>query len=140
MADPDPNAWNNAIIEEFRANAGKVGGMFEGKPVLLLHHRGAKTGQARTNPLMYQRTEEGIAIFASKGGAPQNPDWFHNLVANPEASVEVGTETYPVRARVAEGAERDRIFTRQKDLFPQFAEYERATTRTIPVVVLERVS
>jgi deazaflavin-dependent oxidoreductase (nitroreductase family) len=140
VADPDPNAWNNAIIEEFRANAGKVGGVFEGKPVLILHHTGAKTGEARLNPLMYQSTDGGIAIFASKGGAPRNPDWFHNLVANPLASVEVGTEIYPVRARVAEGEERDRIFTRQKEAFPQFADYEKSTTRTIPVIVLERLS
>lgn len=140
MADPDPNAWNNAIIEEFRANAGRVGGAFEGKPVLLLHHTGARTGQARVNPLMYRATEGGLAVFASKGGAARDPDWFRNLVANPQASVEVGARHYPVHARVAQGEERDRIFTRQKEEFPQFADYEKSTSRTIPVVVLEPLS
>lgn len=140
MADASPNDWNAGIIKEFRANAGKVGGVFEGKPVLLLHHTGAKSGTPRVNPLMYQPVDAGIAIFASKGGAPTNPDWYHNLLAHPHAEIEVGTETYPVRARVAPDDERDAIFTKQKQEFPQFAEYEQATARRIPVVVLERVS
>lgn len=140
MSDPDPNAWNNSIIEEFRANQGQVGGMFAGKPVLLLHHAGAKTGTKRVNPLMYNTVGDDLAIFASKGGAPTNPDWFHNLLAHPDAEVEIGTETVPVRARVAEGEERDTIYRRQAEEFPQFAEYEAKTTRKIPVVILERTS
>ena len=134
----DPGDWNQRIIEEFRANDGKVGGQFEGMPILLLHHHGAKTGRERVNPVAYQAIDGGYAVFASKGGAPTNPDWLHNLVANPEATVEVGTETHKVRARVAEGAERERIWTTQKERLPQFAEYERNTEREIPVVVLER--
>ena len=129
---------NQAIIDEFRANEGRVGGRFEGVPLLLLHHTGARSGTERVNPVAYQELENGYAIFASKGGAPTNPDWYHNLVANPGATVEVGTETVPVTARVAEDEERERIWEQQKASHPQFAEYERNTTRTIPVVVLER--
>lgn len=130
--------WNQNITEEFRANAGKVGGMFEGAPLLLLHHVGAKTGTARVCPLMYQSVDGGYAIFASKEGADTNPDWFYNLKANPDTEVEVGAETVAVRARVAEGAEHDRIWTTQKDEWPQFAGYEEKTTRDIiPVLVLE---
>jgi deazaflavin-dependent oxidoreductase (nitroreductase family) len=133
--------WNRRIIEEFRANAGRVGGPFEGMPILLLHHRGARTGTERVNPLAYQQIEDGaIAVFGSKGGAPTNPDWFYNLVANPDARVEVGTETYDVRARVAEGEERERIWEKQKKDRPAFADYETNTSRQIPVVILERAS
>jgi deazaflavin-dependent oxidoreductase (nitroreductase family) len=131
--------WNAAIIEEFRANGGKVGGNFEGAPLLLLHSTGAKSGQDRVAPVMYQQVGDDLAIFASKAGAPDNPDWFHNLKANPTASVEVGTETVPVTARVAEGDERDRIWEAQKAAYPGFAEYEEKTDRVIPVVILERV-
>ena len=132
--------WNARIIEEFRANEGRVGGMFEGRPILLLHHRGARTGTERVNPLAYQDLGDGsIAVFGSKGGAPTNPDWYHNLRANPDASVEVGTGSFDVKARVAEGDERGRIWEKQKRDMPGFAEYERNTTREIPVVVLERV-
>jgi deazaflavin-dependent oxidoreductase (nitroreductase family) len=131
--------WNAKIIEEFRDNEGRVGGMFEGMPILLLHHRGAKSGTERINPLAYQELDDGsVAIFGSKGGAPTNPDWYHNLRANPEAEVEVGTETYPVRARVAEGEERDRIWEKQKRDVSGFAGYEQNTSRQIPVIVLER--
>jgi deazaflavin-dependent oxidoreductase (nitroreductase family) len=134
------NDWNQGIIDEFRANEGKVGGMFEGAPLLLLHHVGAKSGTERVSPLMYQAIDQGYAIFASKAGADTNPDWFHNLVANPEIKVEIGTETVPVTARVTQGNERDRIWSKQKEEWPQFAEYERVTARQIiPVVVLERV-
>jgi deazaflavin-dependent oxidoreductase (nitroreductase family) len=132
--------WNRGIIEEFRANEGRVGGRFQGRPLLLLHHQGAKTSSWRVNPLAYQRLENGnVAVFGSKGGAPRNPDWYHNLVANPQARVEVGTETYDVVARVATGEERERIWERQKRAFPGFADYELKTSRQIPVVILERV-
>jgi deazaflavin-dependent oxidoreductase (nitroreductase family) len=132
--------WNEQIIEEFRANEGRVGGNFEGRTLLLLHHRGAKTGTERVNPLAYQRISDGsVAIFASKGGAPTNPDWLHNVVANPDVTVEIGTETFSGRARVAEGAEREEIWERQKADWPGFAEYEEKTRgiREIPVVVID---
>jgi deazaflavin-dependent oxidoreductase (nitroreductase family) len=128
------------VIEEFRANGGKVGGRFEGAPLVLVHHVGAKSGTERVNPLMYQEVGDSgaIAIFASKGGATTNPDWYHNLVANPETTIEIGTETRPVVARVADDEERSRIWEAQKRAFPNFAEYEQtAGGRTIPVVVLE---
>lgn len=131
--------FNTSVIEEFRANDGRVGGNFEGAPLLLLHHTGARTGTERVTPVMYQAVGDDLAVFASKAGAPTNPDWFHNLVAHPDAVVEVGTETIPVRARVASEAERGSIWERQKELYPGFAEYEEKTTRTIPVVILERV-
>jgi deazaflavin-dependent oxidoreductase (nitroreductase family) len=134
----DANDWNTKIIEEFRANGGRVGGQFEGAPLLLLHTTGAKSGAERVNPVMYQADGDDLIVFASKAGAPTNPDWYHNLRANPNATVEVGTETVEVVARVAEGEERDRIWTRQKERFPGFADYEEKTTRQIPVVVLER--
>jgi deazaflavin-dependent oxidoreductase (nitroreductase family) len=129
--------WNSGIIEEFRTNEGKVGGRFEGAPMLLLHHKGAKTGTERVNPMVFQKVDNGYAVFASKGGAPTNPAWYHNLVANPDVEVEIGTDTIPVRARVAEGDERERIWTKQKERMPGFADYERNTTRQIPVVILE---
>ena len=138
MNDWDPNEFNRQIIDEFRANDGKVGGQFEGAPLLLLHSTGAKSGQERVNPLMYRAEGDAMVIFASKAGAPDNPDWFHNVRANPDASVEVGAETREVRARIAEGDERERIWSAQKQEWPQFAEYEAATPdREIPVVVLE---
>jgi deazaflavin-dependent oxidoreductase (nitroreductase family) len=131
--------YNAAIIEEFRANAGKVGGPFSGAPMLLLHTTGARSGKEHVNPLVYQAVGEDIAIFGSKAGAPTHPDWFHNLLANADVTVELGTDTVQVRARVAEGDERDRIFARQKEIMPGFADYETRTTRVIPVVILERV-
>jgi deazaflavin-dependent oxidoreductase (nitroreductase family) len=134
------NDWNLQIIEEFRANEGRVGGRFQGRPLLLLHHQGARSGTWRVNPLAYQRLEGGnVAVFGSKGGAPRNPDWYHNLVANPKARVEVGTEAYDVTARVATGEERERIWERQKRDIPTFADYELKTKREIPVVILERI-
>ena len=136
----DRQDWNKRIIEEFRANQGKVGGMFEGTPILLLHHTGARSGKVRVNPLAYQASGDRLAVFASKGGAPTNPDWFHNLKANPRATVEVGTETRDVRARVAEGEEREKIWSRQKEIMPGFAGYETKTTRQIPVIILDPVS
>ena len=135
-----PSDFNGKIIEEFRTNAGKVGGPFAGSDILLLHHTGARTGTERVSPLAFQRVGESLAIFASKAGAPDNPAWYHNLIANPDASVEVGTETFPVQARVAEPAERDVIWGRQKERAPHFAQYEeKAAPRKIPVIVLDRV-
>ena len=133
----DTDDWNQKIIAEFRANGGAVGGQFEGAPLLLLHSTGARSGKERINPMMYQAVDAGFAVFASKAGAPSNPDWYYNLVAHPDASVEVGGQTLSVRARIAEADERDRIWTRQKELYPGFADYERSTTREIPVVILE---
>jgi deazaflavin-dependent oxidoreductase (nitroreductase family) len=129
--------WNTKIIEEFRANGGKVGGNFEGAPILILHSTGAKSGQERLAPLMYRPEGDDLVIFASKAGAPTHPDWFHNLRAHPEARVEVGTETKRVFAREAEGEERERIWEAHKKAFPGFQEYEDKTDRVIPVVVLE---
>jgi|SRR5665213_1916648 deazaflavin-dependent oxidoreductase (nitroreductase family) len=130
--------FNTEIINEFRANEGKVGGPFEGAPVLLLHHTGAKSGTERVNPVVYQPLDGGCyAIFASKAGADTNPDWFHNLVANPRTTVEVGTDTVPVVCRVTEGTERETIWSAQKIAAPGFAEYESKTTRQIPVIVLD---
>ena len=129
--------WNARIIEEFRHNAGKVGGMFEGWPLLILHSTGARSGRQRLAPLVYQELDDGYAIFASKAGAPTNPDWYHNLVANSEATIEVGSETVAVTARVADTEERQPIWERQKARYPNFAEYEQKTSRTIPVIILE---
>lgn len=132
-----PSNWNQQVIDEFRSKQGKVGGPFESVPLLLLHHFGAKSGVERINPLAYQAISNGYAIFGSKGGAQTNPDWYHNLRAHPDVTVEVGTETFTVRARVAEGEERDTIWERQKADFPNFADYEARTVRSIPVVLLE---
>ncbi|MGH3171052.1 MAG: nitroreductase family deazaflavin-dependent oxidoreductase [Trebonia sp.] len=133
----DSNDFNSRMIEEFRANSGKVGG---GMDVLLLHHTGARSGTGRVNPLAYQAVGDGFAVFASKAGAKTNPAWFHNLVAHPDAVVEVGTETVKVVARVAEPTERDVIWARQAERVPQFATYEeQAAPRKIPVVVLDPV-
>lgn len=128
---------NTPIVEEFRANDGKVGGWFEGAPLLLLHHMGARTGQERVSPMMYQPVDSGYAVFASKAGAPNHPAWYHNLVANPEVTVEVGSETIEVTARVTEGDERDSIWAEQKRAHSIFATYEQKTDRQIPVVILE---
>jgi deazaflavin-dependent oxidoreductase (nitroreductase family) len=133
----DMNDWNAKVVEEFRANAGKVGGQFEGAPLLLLHSTGAKSGQARVNPIMYLADGDNFAVFASKAGAPTSPDWYHNLVANPRASVEIDDRTVNVVAKIADGGTRERLWTRQKELYPGFAEYEAKTTREIPVVLLE---
>lgn len=130
--------WNAGIIDEFRANAGTVGGPFEGAPMLILHTTGARSGSERVHPLVYQADGDRLVIFGSKGGAPTHPGWYHNLVANPEVTVEVGTETIALRARVAEGDERERLWTRQKQVMPGFADYEAKTSRQIPVVILER--
>jgi deazaflavin-dependent oxidoreductase (nitroreductase family) len=130
--------WNRKIIDEFRENRGQVGGNFSGAPLLLLHTTGARTGHERINPMMYQDLGDGsVAVFASKAGAPTNPDWFRNLVAHPEVSAEIGTDTRQFRARVTSGDERARIWDTQKDRYPGFADYEANTEREIPVVVLD---
>ncbi|MCU1497136.1 MAG: hypothetical protein JWM47_1089 [Acidimicrobiales bacterium] len=129
--------FNTKIIEEFRANGGEVGPPFDGATLLLLHTTGAKSGQERVHPLVYQAVGDGWAIFASKAGAPEHPAWYHNLVANP-AAIEVGADTVPVTARVLDGDEREQVWEKQKADVPHFADYEAATTRTIPVVMLDR--
>jgi len=135
---PDMNAWNRQIMEEFHANAGKVGGPFEGVPLLLLTATGARSGKRRTLPVGYMPDGDRLIIFATKGGLSTNPDWYHNLVAHPEASVEVGTETFDVTAVIITGEERDQLYARQVERAPVFAEYQAKTTRTIPVIALER--
>jgi deazaflavin-dependent oxidoreductase (nitroreductase family) len=129
---------NDQIIAEFRANQGRVGGPFEGAPLLLLHTTGARTGQPRVNPMMYQAVGNGFAVFASKGGADTNPDWFHNLRAHPHVRIEVGTDTFDVEARVLDADEREPIWEEQKARYPGFADYEARTDRVIPVVMLDR--
>lgn len=134
----DVNDWNAGVIEEFRANGGTLGGNFEGAPVLLLHTTGARSGQERVNPMMYQDLGDGrLAVFASKAGADTHPDWYHNLVANPAVSAEIGTEARPFSARVAGADEREPIWAQQKKDYPGFADYEAGTSRVIPVVVLD---
>lgn len=133
------NDRNRAIIEEFRANAGKVGGPFAGRTLLLLHTIGAKSGQSRLNPVAYIKDGEQLTIIASKGGAPTNPGWYYNLVANPLVTVEVGTEQFQARAVIAEEPERTRLYAKMVEMMPAFAEYQRRTTRVIPVIVLRRV-
>lgn len=136
----DMNEFNKRVIAEFRANGGKVGPPFENAPMILVTTTGAKTGQSRVSPLVYTMDGDRYIIIASKGGAPTSPDWYHNIVANPDVIVEVGTETFPARASVPEGAERTRLYDQQAAVMPNFAEYQRNTTRQIPVVVLERVN
>lgn len=135
----NPNDRNKAIIAEFRANGGKVGGPFEGKPLLLLHTVGAKSKEPRINPAAYITDGERLVIIASKAGAPTNPGWYYNLVANPLVTVEVGTEQFQVRATVAAEPERTRLYNKMAADRPAFADYERKTTRRIPVVILTRV-
>jgi deazaflavin-dependent oxidoreductase (nitroreductase family) len=135
----DPNEWNQAIIKEFRANGGKVGGQFAGAPVLLLTTTGAKTGRSLTTPVMYLDAGDRRLVFASKAGAPTNPAWYHNLIAHPTVTVEVGDETYQARAVPVTGEERDRLYAKQVSLYPGFGDYQAKTTRVIPVVALERV-
>ena len=133
--------FNDKVIAEFRANAGKVGGPFQGAPVLLLHHTGAKSGTERVNPLMYQQVGDSYAIFASRGGAPSNPDWYYNLAAHPDTTIEMGADTIRVRARVANPDEREPIWSKQKEDVPGFAEYEtNAAPRVIPVILLDPVA
>ncbi len=132
-----PADFNASVIDEFRANEGRVGGPFAGMPLLLLHHTGARSGAERVNPLAFLADSGRYVIFASKGGAPANPDWYHNLKAHPNARIEVGTDTIDVVATEASGEERERLFRAQAERVPQFAEYEAKAGRTIPVIVLE---
>jgi deazaflavin-dependent oxidoreductase (nitroreductase family) len=132
--------FNRNLIVHFRANAGDIKeGIFKGRPILLLTTKGARSGATYTTPLVYTRDGERLVIIASKGGAPTNPAWYHNLVANPTVTLEVGAEKFEARASVAQDEERDRLFDAQAAQMPNFAEYQRNTTRRIPVVVLERV-
>lgn len=131
--------WNDKIIAEFRANEGRVGGPFEGADMILVHHVGARSGTERVTPLVrFPQADGRTVIIASKAGAPSNPDWYHNLKAHPRVQVEVGTETFPVDVAEARGAERAEIWDGVKAAMPGFAEYERRTDRTIPVLVLTR--
>jgi deazaflavin-dependent oxidoreductase (nitroreductase family) len=131
---------NQDVITQFRANGGEIKqGMFKGSPILLLTTTGAKTGATHTTPLVHTRDGDRYVIIASKGGAPTNPAWYHNLVAHPTVSVEVGPKKFEARATVAQGEDRDRLFNAQAALMPGFAEYQRNTTRRIPVVVIDRV-
>lgn len=134
----DFDEMNPKVIEEFRVNGGKVGGMFGGAPLVLLHHTGAKSGVARITPLGTYLADGRIYVFATKAGAPQNPAWYHNLVANPKTTVELGAETFPVVARVLTGTERDEIFAKQAAVVPQLDQYQSGTARAIPVIELER--
>lgn len=131
---------NQAVIEEFRANAGKVGGYFAGKTLLLLHTVGAKSGKQHVNPTAYVRDGDRLVIIASKGGAPDNPGWYYNLLAHPQVTVEVGTESFQARAEVAAEPERTRLYNKMVDMMPGFDEYRRRTSRVIPVIVLTRVT
>ena len=138
--DSDYNAFNRGFIEEFRARDGKVGGIFEGLPLLLLTTTGAKTGQPRIAPLLYGEDNGRLVIVASKGGSPSHPDWYVNLLANPDVTVDLGTESFPARARATAGPERERLFALLKGVIPMLEETQAKTPRQLPVVVLERVS
>jgi deazaflavin-dependent oxidoreductase (nitroreductase family) len=133
------NEFNERVIKEFRSNGGKVGAPFENAPMILLTHTGAKTGKSYTTPLVYSRDGDRIVVIASKAGAPNNPSWYHNLVAHPTATLEIGTESFKAKARVATGDERERLFNQQAAQMAVFNEYRAKTTRKIPVIVFERV-
>jgi deazaflavin-dependent oxidoreductase (nitroreductase family) len=142
---PDPNEWNAKTIAEFRANGGRVGGVFEGAPIVLVHHDGRKSGRDYVTPTMYLADDADtgtIYVFATKSGAPSNPDWYYNLTTTGAGTVERGTETYAVTVRELLGDERDRIYNEQARRYPGFAEYEQRTAgiRTIPVLELQRSS
>lgn len=133
-----PNDRNRAVIEEFRANAGKVGGPFAGKTLLLLHTIGAKTGREHVNPVAYVRDGERFVIVASKGGAPTNPDWFHNILGNPRVTIDLGDEQFTAMTTVAGEPERTRLYEKMVAMMPVFAEYRLRTPRSIPVIILTR--
>ena len=136
----DFNEFNRNVIDEFRANDGKVTGMFAGAPLVLITHTGAKSGQPRTTPVVYTTDGDRLVIIASKGGSPENPAWYHNLVAHPEVTVELPGQRYQARATEVTGEERDRLFRAQADMMPNFDEYQANTSRKIPVFVIERVA
>jgi deazaflavin-dependent oxidoreductase (nitroreductase family) len=138
MASNPVQDYNKKIIEEFRANEGRVGGPFEGAPMILLTHKGRKSGEVRTNPLVYMADGDRYIIFASKGGASTNPEWFLNIKANPDVTAEIGTEKFDATATEITGEERDKLWKRNVSERPTFGEYEQRTTRVIPVVALTR--
>lgn len=133
---PDRNDWNRQTVEEFRANKGQVGGIWEGRPLLLLTTTGAKSGQRRTTPMMYLREDDRLFVFASRGGGPTNPDWYHNLLAHPEVTVEIGDQTHAAIAKPVIGEEHDSIYAQWAEQYPQFREYQEKTSRSIPVIEL----
>jgi deazaflavin-dependent oxidoreductase (nitroreductase family) len=135
----DYNQFNRKLIAEYRANGGKVSGMFAGATLLLLTTTGARSGQPRVAPLAYTTDNDRMVVIASKGGAPTHPDWFYNVRSNPDVTVELGAEAFPARATILQGAERQRLFDQMAAQMPNFAEYQRNTTRQLPVIVLERV-
>jgi deazaflavin-dependent oxidoreductase (nitroreductase family) len=137
---PTANDFNEQVIDEFRANGGKVGGAFEGSSLLLLQTTGAKTGRSRVKPLVYRRDGDRLVVFGTKGGSPTHPEWFYNVRANPRVTVEVGSDRFEADARVALPDERDRLWRLQTQDVPVFADYQKKTDRTIPVVTLERVA
>jgi deazaflavin-dependent oxidoreductase (nitroreductase family) len=137
---PTANDFNEQVIDEFRANGGKVGGAFEGSPLLLLETTGAKTGRSRVKPLVYRRDGDRLVVFGTKGGSPTHPEWFYNVRANPRVTVEVGSDRFEADASVAVPDERDRIWRLQTKDVPVFGDYQKKTDRTIPVVILERVA
>ncbi|MGE0680522.1 MAG: nitroreductase family deazaflavin-dependent oxidoreductase [Candidatus Binatia bacterium] len=136
---PELNDFNQKVINEFRANQGKVGGQYANLPLLLLTTTGAKSGKTYTNPLAYTKDGERLVVIASFGGAPKNPSWYHNLVASPEVTVEVGSERFRAKATVATGEERQRLYDHQAEQMPAFVEYQKKTKRQIPVIVLTRI-
>jgi deazaflavin-dependent oxidoreductase (nitroreductase family) len=132
-----PADFNAQVIDEFRSNEGRVGGMFEGTPLLLLHHTGARSGNERVNPLAYYADDGRYVVFASKGGAPTNPHWYSNVRAHPDVTIEIGARKLDATASEATGEERERLFRAQADRYPQFDDYaQKAGARTIPVIVL----
>jgi len=133
----DMNEFNRSVIEEFRAHGGKVAGAYAQMPLLLLTTTGARSGETRTTPVVYLSDGERLIVFASKAGAPENPSWYYNLLANPSVTVEVGSDTLELEAVELEGEERQRLFERQAELHPQFSEYAQRTARTIPVIALQ---
>jgi len=133
----DTRSWNDQIIDEFRANEGRVGGPFEGAPLLLLHHIGAKSGTERVTPMMYQAVGDDLAVFASYAGEDVHPAWYHNLLANPDTLVQVGSERRPVHARLATDQEYDALWVKAVEAWSGYEEYRRRTDRKIPLVVLE---
>jgi deazaflavin-dependent oxidoreductase (nitroreductase family) len=140
LEDMNMSDWNKAVIEEFRANEGKVGGPFKDMTLLLLHTTGAKSGEPRLNPVAYLADGERYVIIASKGGAPTHPSWYHNIVAHPEVTIEVGAEKFRVQAEVVQEPERTQLFNKVSSKYTGFAEYEKKTSRVIPVIALTRIS